>query len=295
MPYRINIDEYLDNADDSMPEYKNRIKIYLQKLETETSNIMNKFSTDPVISKCINGRDLRQIKGTADLERDKNGNLVKDGDKVKTVRTRGDKAEKRFPNLLDSVSNTIMKTALNTAREVYAKIYQEKFTELIKSTSNLDKDKIGRAICYSMLNSKANWTCTRITQLYRGGKKFFFNEGKKGNYWPCTRYEYTGNLNNKNFELKEKNQGNIDKYKTYIRYTNDSLEALLKDTNEKKSLVFSTKAGGTELHKTVLSIESYSDGICKIKEDNDCIHKEYDCSINGGYLNQVLYKEYNLK
>ena len=297
MLYHINIDEYLDNADSSVPEYKNRVRIYLQKLENETNNIINKFSTDPVISNCIKGRDLRQIKGTSDLERDENGEVVKDGDKVKTVRTRGDTTEARFPNLLDSVSITIMRTALNTAREVYAKTYQEKFTEFIKSSSNPDKDEIGRAICYSMLYSKDNWTCTRITHMYRGGKTGRENRytGRKGDYWPCTRYEYVGNLNNKNFELKEENQRNINKYRTYVKYTNDNLKNLLNNTSEKKHLIFNTFDSEIELHKTVLSVESYSDGICTIKEDNDCIYREHDCEGSTDKLVEVLYKKYILK
>ena len=115
----------MSKVDNSEQKYKDRIKIYLDKLNSSVSNVMNIFESDTIISKCINGRDLRQIKGTTDYQRNANGDIERDnkGNPIKKVKTRGDTAEARFPNLLDSVSTTVMRDAINVAQSVYSRKY----------------------------------------------------------------------------------------------------------------------------------------------------------------------------
>ena len=221
-------------------------------------------------------------------------NIIKTDDKgnpIRSLKARGDKTEGRFPNLLDSLSSRIAKQALDVSTAVYAKAYQEKMSELVKLSP--DPDKIAKALCYSMLDSEKNWNCTRRTVMHR-------QRDKNQEYFMCTRYEYIGKLH-KNFDLEEEKQKDSSKYRTFIKYTSKNLADLLGTTDttpSEKSLVIETKGRNGDknvvIHKTVFTVESYENGICKIKQDSDCIYKGYDCD-RGGEINAIERKEYKLK
>ena len=166
MPYHINIEDYLSKIDEE--KYKNRVELYLNKLDSSISSVMNKFSTDPIISKCIYGRDLRQIKGTSTVkEYEKNADgSVKLDDKgnpqSKGIRARRDKTEGRFPNLLDSVSNIVMKNAIDVAQSVYAYSYAKE----LKKMTDSQLEEVKKAMCYAMTSSATTWKCIKWSENF---------------------------------------------------------------------------------------------------------------------------------
>ena len=305
--YNIDKDGYITNIDNSDDDkYKERVKLYLEKLEKSVSNVMNKFSTDPIISNCMSGRDLKQIKGTStvkEYEKNADGSVKLDnkGDpQSKGIRARGDKTEGRFPNLLDSLSSRIAKQALDVSTAVYAKAYQEKMSELVKLSP--DPDKIAKALCYSMFkdSNKENWHCVKTAGLKRAK-----SEGKKHDnyYYPCVEYNYIGVLKTDNFDLKEtdsrSNKSDKIKYRTFIKYTNTKLDNFLKDNliEDKlpKEILYQTKANDdktTVLHETKITLGNYYNGVCEILQHNNCIYKQYDCSVNTDILSGTIKKIY---
>ena len=123
-PYHINIDGYLENIKND--PYKNRVGTYLKKLDASVSNVMNKFYTDPVISKCIHGRDMRQITGKTQGVKQRNFTTA------------------RFPSLLDGVSSAVMKTAIDIAQIAYSKTYEKE----LKKMTDVQSDEIKKGMCY---------------------------------------------------------------------------------------------------------------------------------------------------
>ena len=142
MPYHINIEDYLSKIDEE--KYKNRVELYLNKLDSSISSVMNRFNSDPVISKCISGRDMRQITGKTQVVKQRNF-------------TSG-----RFPNLLDSVSNIVMKNAIDVAQSVYAYSYAKE----LKKMTDSQLEEVKKAMCYAMTSSATTWKCLKWSENF---------------------------------------------------------------------------------------------------------------------------------
>jgi len=252
MPYHINIDGYLSKID-STDSYKNRVKTYLQKLDSSVSNVMNKFYTDPVISKCIHGRDMRQITGKAQGVKQRNFSST------------------RFPNLLDSVSSRIMLNAINVAQIAYSKSYEKEFKKFSADKSEEDK----KAMCYGMTSSKDNWECVRNVDFFVWSTDTWDNL--------CVEYGYTPSLR---FSTRSMKDGNKENY-THVKYTSDEINNYYKKANESKTLNIGDnfkrhhyRSNGKSHASTVQIDTSYSNGKCTITQKAICYMDSYSEECN---------------
>lgn len=226
LEYHINIEDYLSKIDEKDDPYKNRVSLYLDKLDSSVSSVINKFKSDPVISKCINGRDLRQING-----------------KTQGVRKRSF-TEGRFPSLLDSVSNSVMKSAIDVAQSVYADTYAKELKKMTDSQS----EEVKKAMCYAMTANTASWKCN------------------KWKWWYCSEWEYADMMDS----LFTGKEGQIlgergGKYSTSYTMAGAKLSEMLKLTKSANKTLYTTDPKSGSMLGSSEITTTYSEGICYLK------------------------------
>jgi hypothetical protein len=101
----------------------------LLNIQGQVNRVMDMIKTDPKISMCINGRDMKQIGG-------KSGR---------------DHTEARFPNLLNSVSASVINSALAQATQNYNRRLQEEMQKMAASGG----DEVANWKCIQMAEGKA--------------------------------------------------------------------------------------------------------------------------------------------
>ncbi|MCQ2581579.1 MAG: hypothetical protein MJ170_01185 [Alphaproteobacteria bacterium] len=125
--YQINIDDYLGQLSGSGAS-KALTKSSLETVSSKINQTIALLSQDAKIQMCINGRDMKQVRGnTRDTARD----VV------------------RYPYLLDSAMLTIINSGLDKARANYTKRYNE----LVASVVEEQNDQVKQALCTSMATS----------------------------------------------------------------------------------------------------------------------------------------------
>jgi hypothetical protein len=136
--YEVDIESYLNSlaqngeiggtiAGIDIAQITDVIRAELESINGQINKVMQIFVTDPKISMCINGRDMTQISGANE---DGSSNIT----------------TARFPNLLQSVSATIVNSAIQKATENY----NNKFNEVFQKASQDAAADVANYMCIQM-------------------------------------------------------------------------------------------------------------------------------------------------
>lgn len=122
--YELDISGYSDNIKnvDGTSAVKERVLSTLQSTQNKINQKIALLTSDSKIMMCVNGRDMKQIRG------------------------RESKTEARFPNLLDSSIMAIINSGLDKAGKNYAK----KYDELLAKAMEEQGDEKKAALCAAM-------------------------------------------------------------------------------------------------------------------------------------------------
>ncbi len=129
--YELDISGYSDKIKnvDGTSAVKDRVLSSLQSVQNKINQKIALLTSDAKISMCVNGRDMRQIRGTR--------------------QNRSTQDTARFPHLLDSQITAIIDAGLDKANENYSKKYDELFAKAIEQQSDENKS----AMCAAMASS----------------------------------------------------------------------------------------------------------------------------------------------
>lgn len=134
--YELDISGYSDNIKnvDGTSAIKDRVLSSLQSTQNKINQKIALLTSDSKISMCINGRDMRQVRGTR---------------QDRSTQDRSTQDSARFPHLLDSQIMTIINAGLDKANENYSKKYEELFAKAIEQQSDENKS----VMCAAMASS----------------------------------------------------------------------------------------------------------------------------------------------
>ncbi len=136
--YYIDIDNYMSQIENADAASKTRIQQALTGIENEIQRRINILSDAPELSMCIYGRDISQIvPGTGKKTRNKASN---------------NRANARFPHLLDSYANVISNSILDIAKQNYDSEYARLFSAAINSTN----DNKNQIYCNTLASGEAS-------------------------------------------------------------------------------------------------------------------------------------------
>ena len=113
--YNLDVDSYMNyiaeqGADEAV---QTRIRSSLSGIAQEIKRRMDVIAADPVVSMCINGRDISQIAGREIIHREQS----------ETDEEEREMTTARFPHLLDSYSSIIANSAMIIAKDNYDREY----------------------------------------------------------------------------------------------------------------------------------------------------------------------------
>ena len=128
--YELDISGYSDNIKnvDGTSAVKERVLSTLQSTQNKINQKIALLTSDSKIMMCVNGRDMKQIRG------------------------RESKTEARFPNLLDSSIMVIINSGLDKAGKNYAK----KYDELLAKAMEEQGDEKKAALCAAMAEDSSS-------------------------------------------------------------------------------------------------------------------------------------------
>ncbi len=128
--YELDISGYSDNIKnvDGTSAVKERVLSTLQSTQNKINQKIALLTSDSKIMMCVNGRDMKQIRG------------------------RESKTEARFPNLLDSSIMVIINSGLDKAGKNYAK----KYDELLAKAMEEQGDEKRAALCAAMAEDSSS-------------------------------------------------------------------------------------------------------------------------------------------
>ncbi len=128
--YELDISGYSDNIKnvDGTSAVKERVLSTLQSTQNKINQKIALLTSDSKIMMCVNGRDMKQIRG------------------------RESKTEARFPNLLDSSIMAIINSGLEKAGKNYAK----KYDELLAKAMEEQGDEKKAALCAAMAEDSSS-------------------------------------------------------------------------------------------------------------------------------------------
>ena len=157
--YELDISDYSNQINNvqGTSAVKERVLSTLQSTQNKINQKIALLTSDTKISMCVNGRDMRQIRG-------KNS-------------AKGDKTEARFPNLLDSSIMTIINSGLDKAGKNYAKKYEE----IIANVMEEQGDEKKNALCAAMAHQDDGKSKLQSVFLLLNKKKKNNEAGKKNN------------------------------------------------------------------------------------------------------------------
>lgn len=140
--YEIDVSDYIDTSlKDYSQETKDRIEAALQATANKINQKIAILTSDPKISMCVYGRDLRNINGTAHTN---TNDKETSADGTKT--TRKTEADARFPHLLDSSIMVIISSGLDRAGVNYA----NKLDTLVGESMENQSDDVKTAMCAAL-------------------------------------------------------------------------------------------------------------------------------------------------
>jgi len=128
--YELDISGYSNQIDkvDGTSAVKERVLSTLQSTQNKINQKIALLTSDSKIMMCVNGRDMKQIRG------------------------RESKTEARFPNLLDSSIMAIINSGLDKAGKNYAK----KYDELLAKAMEEQGDEKKAALCAAMAEDSSS-------------------------------------------------------------------------------------------------------------------------------------------
>ena len=143
--YEVNIQDYKKHLDEGVSEERisNRVIGSLQTVATKIEQKIALLTQDPEVQLCVNGRDMKQIRGKE-----------------------AEKTSARFPNLLDSSILAIITAGLDQAN----KNYNVKYNELVGKALESYDDAVKSVLCASMATS-AEPKCTEYATSRSGEAK----------------------------------------------------------------------------------------------------------------------------
>ena len=132
--YELDISDYANNikdVDNTSAAAKERVLSTLQSTQNKINQKIALLTSDPKISMCVNGRDMKQIRG-------KNS-------------AKADTTDARYPHLLDSSIMAIINSGLDKAGKNYAKKYDELLSDVMEKQSDENKS----ALCAAMASDSS--------------------------------------------------------------------------------------------------------------------------------------------
>ena len=142
-PYTLQIDEYIKNLGiNESDEDVKRVRAALVNIQNKMSQKINQLTSDPTISMCLKGRDMKQIRGNRTrVKKNADGTDMVD-EEGKAITESDNQTEGRYPHLLDEKMEKIFAAALNKAEENYGKQYEEMLSEAMKNADETQKKKM---------------------------------------------------------------------------------------------------------------------------------------------------------
>ena len=140
--YELDISDYSNQIHkvDGTSAVKERVLSTLQSTQNKINQKIALLTSDPKIMMCVNGRDMKQIRG------------------------RESKTEARFPHLLDSSIMAIINAGLDKAQKNYAKKYDELLAEVMEEQGDEKK----AALCAAMAENKSDSGKIRLFDVISG-------------------------------------------------------------------------------------------------------------------------------
>ncbi len=155
--YELDINDYADHLDklaDADSASKERVLSNLRGVQSKINQKIAVLTSDPKVSMCVYGRDMKQIRSRKDAP---------------------EKTTARFPNLLDSSINLIINSGLDQANNNYSK----KFKEVMAEFTDKQNDEVKTALCAAMASNDKGLKCR---QSFLNGTKcdVFVNQAALG-------------------------------------------------------------------------------------------------------------------
>jgi len=133
--YELDISDYSNQIKDTSgtSAVKERVLSTLQSTQNKINQKIALLTSDAKISMCVNGRDMKQIRG------------------------RESKTDARYPNLLDSAIMTIINSGLDKAGKNYAKKYDEMIAKIMEEQGDEKKAALCAAMSQDSKSSRNSW------------------------------------------------------------------------------------------------------------------------------------------
>ena len=154
--YELDISDYSNQIKDTSgtSAVKERVLSTLQSTQNKINQKIALLTSDSKISMCVNGRDMKQIRG------------------------RESKTEARYPNLLDSSIMAIINSGLDKAGKNYAKKYDEMIAKVMEEQGDENKAALCAAMSQDSKSSRDSWFGSVFRKLM---KKKTNETGMSGN------------------------------------------------------------------------------------------------------------------
>ena len=133
--YELDISDYSNQIknENGTSAVKERVLSTLQSTQNKINQKIALLTSDAKISMCVNGRDMKQIRG------------------------RESKTDARYPNLLDSSIMAIINSGLDKAGKNYAKKYDEMIAKIMEEQGDEKKAALCAAMSQDTKSSRDSW------------------------------------------------------------------------------------------------------------------------------------------
>ena len=148
--YELDINDYSEkiknvNAENSVKE---RVLATLQTTQNKINQKIAMLTSDPKVDMCVNGRDMKQIRGSRTSSSEK---------------TAEDKTTARFPHLIDSAIMSIINAGIEKASTNYAKKYDEVLNKVMEEQG----DETKAAMCAAMASNTNSVNASVTTSFFK--------------------------------------------------------------------------------------------------------------------------------
>ena len=206
--YELDINDYYKNIEgisaaagtdaSKTSAAKERVLSTLRSVQGKINQKIAILTSDPKITMCINGRDMKQIRG-----RSAAGTETPNTRKLKTLKgVTVDLTNARFPHLLDSSIMLLINAGLEQADANYSKKYEELVAEVMEAQN----DQRRSALCAAMASNPDKDLSTKYGNLFTTGKA-----GQGGSGYEIQLVIDGANLN-KLLELQAEGKGTFVEY-----------------------------------------------------------------------------------
>lgn len=147
--YELDINDYASNITGagSASAAKQRVLSTLGSVQNKINQKIALLTSDPKVSMCVYGRDMKQIRGRGEVKNRYGSDNNTDEDSTQA----------RFPNLLDSSITAIINSGLDQA----SKNYSKKFNELLAKVTEQQNDEVKAAMCAAMASNGKSTKCKK--------------------------------------------------------------------------------------------------------------------------------------